>query len=112
MKIAVKIMLAMMMSLSAVAVAQRGPPPSADEMVERMTEHLGLNDEQQVAVRNLLEQNKPEKGADREASRAAVDAGLQSILTAEQLDEYITQQASRESRPQGGPGGGAQGGNR
>lgn len=112
MKTAVKFMLAMMMGLSAVAVAQRGPPPSADEMVQRMTEHLGLSAEQQVAVRNLLEQNKPEQGADREASRAAVDAGLQSILTAEQLDEYITQQASHDSRPPGGPRGGAPGGAR
>ncbi len=106
MKTAVKMLLAMMMLVSMGAWAQRGPPPSADEMVQRMTEHLALSADQQIAVRDLLEQNRPEQGADRETSRAAVDAGLQLILTAEQLELFRTAQESRENRSPGGPGGG------
>ena len=104
MKIAVKMLLATTLLVSAGAWAQRGPPPSADEMVQRMTEQLGLSADQQVAVRDLLEQNRPEPGADHETSRAAVDAGLQSILTAEQLEKFRTARQSRGDHPPGGPG--------
>ncbi len=104
MKVTVKMLLAMMMVVSMAAWAQRGPPPSADEMVQRMTEHLGLSADQQVALRDLLEQNRPEPGADPEAGRAAVDAGLESILTAEQLEKFRTARQSRGGHPPGGPG--------
>ena len=105
MKSALKMMLAMMMLVSMGAWAQRGPPPSADEMVQRMTEHLALSADQQIAVRDLLEQNRPQQGADRETSRAAVDAGLQSILTADQWELFRTAQESRGEHPPGGPQG-------
>lgn len=109
MKNTVKTMLAMTMLVSMAAWAQQGPPPSVDELVQRMTEHLALSAEQQLAVHNLLEQNRPEQGADRESSRAAVDAGLQSILTADQLEEFRKAQESRGNRQPGGPGRGGQG---
>ena len=70
---------------------------------------VALNTDQQLAVRDLLEQNRPEQAGDRETSRAAVDAGLQSILTDDQLEVFRTAQESRGGRPPGGPGGNAHG---
>lgn len=97
MKMTLKILFAAIMLTSTAAWAQRQPPPSVDERVQRMTEHLALSPEQQQAVRNLLEQNQ----ADRESRRAAVEAGMQSILTPDQMSKLKAARAARGQHPRG-----------
>ncbi|MGB0134039.1 hypothetical protein [Dokdonella sp.] len=105
MKITRKLLCASLLCMSAFAMAQGGPPPSVEQRVQGMTEHLGLTAEQQASVTTLLQDNMG-SGKDREASRAAVDAGLMSILTEDQYVEFKAAQPNREGRPQGrGPGG-------
>jgi hypothetical protein len=46
--------------VSAPAVAQRGHRPTIDERVKVFAKNLGLNEEQQAAVRRILEQRQQE----------------------------------------------------
>lgn len=102
---ALKLVLIALMGTSTAAFAQHGPPPSADEMVQRMTEQLSLTTEQQASVRALMEANSPEQ-SDREQGRANVEAGLKTILTETQ---YVEFEASRQNREGGGPDRGPEG---
>ena len=99
--IVIKLALIGLVGISASVFAQHGPPPSADQMVQHMTEVLGLSAEQQTAVRDLLEANSP-KDAEREQRRAAVDTGLKAILTEAQ---YVEFEAPRKNRMDQSPPG-------
>jgi Spy/CpxP family protein refolding chaperone len=89
-----------------------------ERRVSHLTEALGLTEEQQVAVRALVESkhaNRPAPDGEpptpeaRHAHRAAFEAAMKEILTAEQFETFQELHQGHEGRPfgpRGGHGGG------
>ncbi len=88
--------------VSAPAVAQRGHRPTIDERVKVFAKNLGLNEEQQAAVKKILEQRQQETlrirqdtsisgGARIERFRALQDHTIErirTVLNEEQKKKY------------------------
>jgi Spy/CpxP family protein refolding chaperone len=93
-----------------------GPPRSADEIVQILTDRLDLTEEQVKAIRPIVTEKKQkiseirnEIGTDRRAGRAEIrklrwdtEMKLGEILTAEQIDRYLElKQEQREKKYRG-----------
>jgi Spy/CpxP family protein refolding chaperone len=98
-----------------------GPPKSADEIMQTLTERLDLTPEQAEAVRPLIEDKinvhkeiREKKDTDRKARRAEMrklrwntEIRLSEILTDEQVDKYLElKQEQRKEFKRGRHGGG------
>ena len=83
-------------------------PPGAEQKVERMTEKLGLDEEQAAQLVEILTASEMERAALREqheelirldmcALRSSVSEQVHGVLTAEQASELDEMLASREA---------------
>ena len=79
-----------------------GDGPSPEYAAERLTRHLDLSDEQQGAVREILEQAfdnrrelRQEHRKDMDAMRQGTEARLAEVLTGEQMEELREMQRQR-----------------
>lgn len=95
---------------------RRGGPPRVDRLLEMMTQHLALTEEQRTSIENILRESREEIGDIRarvreqmHARETSVREKIRAVLTEEQREKYdatmrrMDRRRLQDHRPPPGP---------